>query len=228
MEFRKTTQSYTFFLLLLCFVISTLIMTSCANSGPTKRIKTESIEVYDMIESNGEYIQGNLTFAESYVYDEQGNKLKHLIRQKDNTLHREAYIYDNDVLKKSNYYDANDSLLSFYIYEMENGKVKSRYAHEAATNDLLRIDEYDYNENGQLVKHYIKHATGKINRTMAFGYDQNGNEIQVTVRDDGEEIILNEEFRILDLDVDKRWIERWSINGDTPLTVRKRKLEYYD
>ena len=63
---------------------------------------------------------------------------------------------------------------------------------------------------------------------MAFGYDKDGNEIQVTIRDNGERVLLTEEFRILDVDVDKRWLERWSIDDDTPLTVRKRKLEYYD
>jgi len=184
--------------------------------------------MYDMIESNGEYVQGNLSFAESFVYDEDGSKLKHLIRQKDNTLHREAYIYEDGILKKSNYYDPNDNLLSYYIYELEGSNIKKRFAHEAATNELLRIDEYEYNENGQILKQYIKNPDGTIDRTMAFSYDQNGNEEQVTIRDDEEQIIVNEEFRILELDVDKRWLERWSINGDTPLTVRKRVLEYYD
>ncbi len=229
MRFNNFAQTHSStFARLSLYALAFLIAMSCTDSSPTKKIKTESIEVYDMIESNGEYIQGNLTYAESYVYDEDGSKLKHLIRQKDNTLHREAYIYKDGVLSKSNYYDANDSLLSFYIYEMENGKAKSRFAHEAATSELLRIDEYDYNDNGQLLKQYTKDASGAINRTMAFGYDQHGNEVQVTIRNNKEQVILNEEFRILDLDVDKRWIERWSINGDTPLTVRKRKLEYYD
>ncbi len=229
MDVRKINRIYSaivngYILLLISFICCN----GCAESGQTKQVKTESTEIYDMVESNGEYSQGNLTFAESYVYDEDGNKLKHLIRQKDNSLHREAYIYDKGQLKKSNYYDANDSLLSYYIYEYANSLITKRLAHEAATDELLRIDEYDYNAKGQLIKQYIKDATGNINRTMAFGYDDHGNETQVTIRDADNRILLTEEFRILDLDVDKRWLERWSLDNDTPLTVRKRKLEYYN
>lgn len=228
MRFNHITRTHSKSALLSIIVLASLFVTACTDSSLTKKIKTENIEVYDMIESNGEYVQGNLTFAESYVYDEDGNKLKHLIRQKDNTLQREAYVYEDGLLTQSNYYDANDNLLSFYTYEIEGGKIKTRFAHEAATKELLRIDQYDYNEKGQIVKQHIKDASGTTNRTMAFGYDQHGNELQVTIRDNAEQIIINEEFRILDFDVDKRWLERWSLNGDTPLTVRKRKLEYYD
>ena len=229
MDVRKINRIYSTIVKSLSLLfIYCFICQACTESGPTKQVKTESIEMYDMIESNGEYTQGNLTFAESYVYDEDGKKLKHLIRQKDNSLQREAYVYDGGKLKRSNYYDSNDSLLSYYIYEYNNDLISKRLAHEAASNELLRIDEYNYNASGQLIKQYIKDATGTINRTMAFSYDKDGNEIQVTIRDNGERVLLTEEFRILDVDVDKRWLERWSIDDDTPLTVRKRKLEYYD
>ena len=197
------------------------------SSDQQKVVKTEQIEMYDLKEINGEYEQGAMSFAESFVYDEDGKKLDHRIRQPDNTLHREKYVYKDEQLIKSNYYSADSSLLSFYTYEYENAKLKKRLAYEAGSQELLRIDEYEYDADGRVTKQTIKTETGQVSRTMAFSYDQYGNEIQVTIRDDAGAIIVNEEFKITEYDVDKRWLERWSFNNDIPLTKRKRLLEYY-
>lgn len=208
--------------------ITTSIFLSACNFDPaSKQIKSERIELYSMVEVNGEYQQGKMTFAESFVFDEAGNKTEHLIRQADNSLNREGYIYDNEVLTRSNYYDAGENLLSYYIYDYSNGRLKSKKAFDASSDELLRIDEYDYNQKGQLVKQYIKDSKGVTNRTMAFSYDQYGNEIQTTIRNAQGDIILNEEFKITEYDVNKRWLERWSVNNDVPLTSRKRVLDYY-
>lgn len=200
---------------------------SACSSEQQKLVKTEQVEMYDLKEINGEFQQGAMSFAESFVYDELGNKLDHRIRQADNTLHREKYVYKDDQLIKSNYYSADSTLLSFYTYEYENGNLTNRNAYEAESQDLLRIDEYEYDADGRVIKQIIKTEKGNVSRTMAFGYDQYGNEIQVTIRDDSGNIIVNEEFKITEYDVDKRWLERWSFNNDTPLTKRKRLLEYY-
>lgn len=206
----------------------TILSLSACTSEQIKRIKTEQIEMYELREVNGEYQEGALSFAESYVYDENGDKLDHRIRQSDNSLHREKYVYKDSQLVKSNYYAADSSLLSFYLYEYENGEIKTKYAYEAGTQELLRIDEYEYNTEGRISKQIIKNANGTLSRTMAFGYDNFGNEQQVSIRDDSGILIVNEEFKITEYDVNKRWLERWSFNNDTPLTKRKRILEYYD
>lgn len=214
------------YIIVICMTMLIIGLMACTEQQ-SKRIKIEQIEMYDLKEVNGEYLQGAMTFAESYVYDEDGKKLDHRIRQADNTLHREKYVYKDGELAKSNYYGADSTLLSFYIYEFENGNLSTRYAYEGETNDLLRIDEYEYNAAGQLTKQIIKTEKAKLSRSMAFSYDQWGNEIQVTIRDDLGNIIVNEEFKITEYDVDKRWLERWSFNNDKPLTKRKRLLEYY-
>lgn len=211
------------FILCLC----SLTFLSCLNEDNPKLIKTESIELYEMIEVNGEYKQGKLMHAESFVYDQDGHKVDHKMRQSDNSLHQEKYIYEDDVLKMSTYYDAQNELLSYYNYQYDNDKLTQKKSFEAATEELLRIDDYEYSASGQLIKQYIKTAAGDVNRTMAFSYDKHGNETQVTIRDADGEIIINEEFKITEYDVNKRWLERWSFNNDTPLTLRKRVFEYY-
>jgi len=209
------------------FCICCLSFSSCNTEDAPKQIKTERIELYKMIESNGEYKQGNLMHAESFIYDEDGHKVDHKMRQSDNSLHQEKYIYEKGVLKMSTYYDAQEELLSYYNYQYSDDKLIQKKSFEAATEELLRIDDYEYNDKGQLIKQYIKTASGDVNRTMAFSYDQYGNETQVTIRDAAGEIIINEEFKITEYDVNKRWLERWSFNDDKPLTLRKRVFEYY-
>lgn len=211
-----------------CFITLCLISTSACSPDQTKKVKTEQIEMYNMVEVNGEYQEGALSFAESFVYDTNGDKLDHRIRQADNSLQREKYVYDDGKLVKSNYYAADSALLSFYIYEYENELMTKKYAYEAGTQELLRIDEYEYDTEGRVSKQIIKTAKGMVSRTMAFGYDSHGNESQVTIRDDSGILIVNEEFKITEYDVNKRWLERWSFNNDIPLTKRKRTLEYYD
>ena len=228
MDGNKSIRIYTqVYLICYSLIICLILFPSCASENAIKQIKTENIELYEMIEDNGEYKQGSLIHAESFVYDEQGNKVDHKMRQTDNSLHQEKYIYDDGKIKITNYYNDQNELLSYYNYEYENGEISRKKSFDATTDELLRIDDYEYNKQGQLLKQYIKTATGNINRTMAFSYDQYGNETQVTIRDGAGEIIINEEFKITDYDVDKRWLERWSFNDDKPLTLRKRVLEYY-
>jgi len=228
MDGNKITRIYSQAYLNCYFLFFLFISFShCVPDGPPKRIKTESIELYEMVDKNGEYVQGKLLHAETYVYDEKGLKVDHKLRQTDNSLHQEKYIYNEGQLQKSNYYDETEQLLSYYNFQYENDKLSQKNSFDASTDELLRIDDYEYDANGQLIKQSIKTASGDINRTMAFSYDKYGNETQVSIRNAAGELIINEEFKITDYDVDKRWLERWSFNNDIPFTLRKRWLTYY-
>lgn len=227
MDGNKIIGIYSRIYLIFCLCICFVSFFSCLPEKSDKKVKTENIELYEMIEENGEYMQGKLLHAESFVYDEDGNKLDHKMRQSDNSLHQEKYIYDEGKLKMSTYYNAQHELLSYYNYQYEEGNLINKKSFEADSKELLRIDQYEYNVEGQLIKQYIKTANGETDRTMAFSYDQYGNEIQVTIRDGKGKLIINEEFKITEYDVNKRWLERWSFNDDKPLTLRKRVFEYY-
>ncbi len=206
--------------------LALVLLWSCADESP-KKVKSENLELFSVNDVNGEYEQGALRFSESRIYDEEGNELKHLVRQKDNSLFREAFVYDQGVLIRSNYYNSDSTMISYYTYAVEDGKIKTKNSYDAENDELLRIETFEYNDEGQMIKKSISEASGALSRTMAFGYDQHGNEIQVTIRDGAGKILVNEEHKILAYDVNKRWLEKWSFFDDKPLSYRKRTLDYY-
>jgi len=210
---------------IILFLLSISIL-SCSDSE-LKRVKSENLELYDIVDVNGEHEKGSLNFSESRVYDEDGKEVKHLVRQKDNSLFREAFMYKAGKLTRSNYYNSDSVMISYYTYDMEGGMIKNKKSYDAQSQELLRIETFDYDTKGQLAKKSIKDASGVISRTMAFGYDQYGNEIQVTIRDGSGKILVNEEHKITQYDVNKRWLEKWSFFDDKPLSYRIRTLDYY-
>jgi len=206
--------------------INVLLLFSC-QTELRKSVKSEQLKIFSMVDQDGEYVKGNMIFSESKVFDEKGNMLDHKIRQKDNSLNTEKFIYDNGQLIRSNYYDQNNKLLSYYTYTHENELMALKNSYDASSEELLRIEEFVYNEKHQLTKKIIKTPLGNISRTMTFSYDANSNEHQLTTRDENGNIITNEEYKIFSYDVDKRWLERWSLNNGTPLTFQIRTLDYY-
>jgi len=214
-------KSYSYLLLM-----GVALLMSCTPDG-LKQVKSENLEVYSVKDVDGEYEKGPLSFSESRVYDERGNEIKHLIRQKDNSLFREAFMYDKGDLIRSNYYNSDSLLISYYTYELEAGLIKTKKSFDAQNDELLRIETYEYNSKGLRNKKTISEASGTLSRTMVFAHDQYGNEIQVTVRDGTGKIILNEMHKILSYDVDKRWLEKWSFFDDKPISYRRRTLDYY-
>ena len=204
-----------------------LALSSCKNDSPKEYWTMELIEVFTAINDGKEAKKGNLTFKETKVTDSAGNKKEHWYYNRDGQLTTfERYIYGkNDKLPfKSNFYDYKDSLLSYYVFEYNDkgNKIKTN-SFDASTNELLRVEEFDYDENNNRIGRKILTAAGQVVRRYEFRFDKDGNESTYSVFDGEDKKLVAEAFSIVKSD-EKGWLEKWSFRNEQPNTIKTRKF----
>ena len=149
-----------------------ICLSACKSDGSKVNIKDgdywtlELIEVFTANNDGSEATKGNLTFKETKVTDSDGKQMEHWYYNYDGQLTAfERYVYgkDEEVAFKSNFYDYKDSLLSYYVFEYDDrgNKIKTN-SYDASSNELLRVEEFNYNTKNQRVQRQIKTATGQL------------------------------------------------------------------
>ena len=204
-----------------------LAIASCKNDSSKEYWTMELIEVYAAVNKGNEATKGNLTFKETKVTDESGNKKEHWYYNRDGQLTTfERYIYGNNekLPFKSNFYDYKDSLLSYYVFEYDNkGNKIVTNSYDASTNELLRVEEFSYDENNNRIGRKILTAAGQLVRRYEFRFDNDGNESTYAVYDADDKKLVAEAFSIVKKD-EKGWVEKWSFRNEQPSTMKTRKF----
>lgn len=189
-------------------------------------------EVFQPELQDSSYVQGKLKFSEGYIFDKQGKELQHRLYELDGSIKGvEKQIFeDNSALATgANYFDAQDNLLSYYkFYYNDQDQLTRKLAFEAGSDELLRIEHYHYDQAGNKIAKEIRSADDKIQSVYNYSFDEYGNEEGIIIRDNQNNIIYEEDFKIIAKDKDKKWVQKWGFKGEEAISFsikRKRLLK---
>lgn len=212
--------------IVLKFALVLLLFTSC--DQPQEYLKSERITVFAMEEKDQEFVPGNMRYSEQSFYKKNGDIEKIEYYNPDGQINGvEKFEYEGNSVKGSSFYDANDILLSTYVFELnENGDIEKRYAYGARSNDLLRIEYYQYNDKGFKIVKEIRTEDDVMDRYFQFSYDAFGNEKNMILRDNTQKVLVSEEYKITKYDDQKKWLEMTGFVDDVPTSYKKRILQY--
>ncbi|MEM9545410.1 MAG: hypothetical protein AAGA77_05530 [Bacteroidota bacterium] len=209
-----------------------LTLTSVSHIACTSdKVKISSIitEVYEVHEgANNEYAKGRLKYMEIENF-ENDRMINKTFYNGDNTVRgKEIFDYegDSELPSGSKYYNQSGVTLSTYKFEYRDAlKIKSE-AFEGTSNNLLRIEGFQYDDSGHLTSKTIYNNLSQKQKSFAFTHDAAGNEVQMNVLDQDDNRLLTESYEIVSRTKDGEWVEKWGYLNDstTPVTFyQKRK-----
>lgn len=196
----------------------------------SKVVQEEIIELYGVSVIDEDYHANELKFKESYLFDSKGVEIAHHFFDISGQLDfKEIYsISEDGKLTGSKYYNSKDSLMSYYTHKLDsNGNKIETKAFDASNNELLRIEEFDYDEYGNISSKTTMTPDLKVVRKQVFLNDALGNELLVRIMNDSDEIIFEEEYRITEYNEDQKWTEKWGFINNSPNSYRKRIFNRY-
>jgi len=129
---------------------------------------------------------------------------------------KEVYKYNkqNELPMGSEFYGPDGSVLSTYKYEYQDTLKSKSFAYAGTTDELLRIERFQYDPRGNMVRKMILDENEVVQKSFMFGHDQYGNEVKMVVTDPDDNIILSETYEIVTVDENKRWIEKYGYVND--------------
>jgi hypothetical protein len=206
-----------------------ILICSCGYNNSSNGSE-EIIELYTVGLIDEDHHAKDLSFKESFIFDKNGTEIAHHFFDIQGNLNfKEKYIFsETGSLTASNYYTATDSLLSFYKHKVNaDGKKIETRSFDASNNELLRIEEFSYDDNGHLESKATLRQDLVLVRKQIFVNDAIGNPQLVRILNENEELIFEEEYRITQYDTDQKWTEKWGFRNNTPNSYRKRILNRY-
>ncbi len=209
-------------LVLVFFIVS---LCSC-QSDEDKLWLMETTEIFKAVNETEHEVHSELTYKDAKLYNAEGLLSEQWYYNKQGqvtTVEKFDYKKGASTADKSNFYSISDSLLSYYTFEYNDKKEKiSSYAYDASNDDLLRIENYYYDENGNRTKREIKSNDQKLQATYRFTFDGDGNESSFEVFDPTDKSLYRETYSITKEDIEGRWTEMWSFQDTVPVNVKKR------
>ncbi len=168
-------------------------------------------------------------FSESELYSPD-NKLEQKFQyNKDKSIkgvERFQVKMLNNTPEKSEFFDGQDSLLSYYkmLYEGEN--LIRKIGFDASNDAMLRIEEFEYDADGNRITKYLRSSDNFLQREYNFTFDEFGNEKSVTTKDGSGKIIVEEYFNISQKDKEGNWLEKWGFVNDKPVRyyIKSRRI----
>ncbi|GLR20067.1 hypothetical protein [Portibacter lacus] len=193
-------------------------------------LKQEKNQVWSVKEVDGEHTKDQVTFLETYEYDEAGNEIGHLLYSPTGELSgKELAVFDDEYEQPigTRYYTPEDSLLSYYSLKYDdNGQKTSRWGFDATNDELLRMENFKYDKKGNMIQKDILSADNQLQSSFIFTYDAYGNKTSLNIKDPKGETLLTETYKITKFDDQKRWVENWGWRDDKPYSFRVRELVY--
>lgn len=185
-------------------------------------------EVFNVIESPDEPKLGAMQFSDSYIYDNSGKEIQYRIYNPDGSIKGiEVKDYESGALPaKSSFFDENNQLLSYYKLEYdEKDNLSRKLGFDANNDELLRIEVYHYDDQGNRVAKEIRSADDQIQNIIDFSHDKYGNEISVSMRNDKNEEYYKENYEISSRNKEQEWTQRWGMIDGKPksYTIKRKK-----
>lgn len=188
-----------------------------------KIIKHSTItEVYEVKgNANERSAKGPLKYMEWEEYEGEKLLVKSYYNANQTVKGREVYQYSNEGIRPSGslYYDSEGALQSTYKFSYVD-TLKSRVeAFAGDTDELLRIERFQYDTNGNMVVRMILEADESPQRIFRFGHDEFGNEVNMTMTDGSGNKLLTETYEIVTIDEQNRWVEKFGYLNDDSLPI---------
>lgn len=143
---------------------------------------------------------------------------------------KDVYQFEKD--KKlpigSKFYGPNGDLLSTYKYSYVDTLKSFAHAYQGDTDELLRIEGFQYDNKGNMVRKVIYNDKEVVQRSFLFGHDKYGNEIKMVMTDENDKQILSETYKIVTVDEQNRWVEKYGYvndNAEPSTFYNKRRSE---
>ncbi len=212
----------------LIIIFSFLILIISCQSPEQNTSYLETVEIYSIKGDKNNAEKGSLVYKEETRYKGPDRPEWRKFFEKTGefkAIEKYSYHKDGDLPTSSDYYDADDTLLSKYIFTNEDGKQTRNVGLEGTSNEVLRIEESSYDENGNRVQKIIKEASGTIDRVYRFGFDKDGNEVSMTVADKAGTINFTETYTITKKNDKGQWTEAWGFRNDQPTIVKYRTIQ---
>jgi hypothetical protein len=212
----------------LFFGLCLFVCLLACNADKTGESYIETIEIYKTVGDKSTAQKGALTYKEVTTYLSKDRPEKRDFYNKQGILDAtEVYEYTTELLPmKSNYYDSQGNLLSQYVFTNEGDKRTRSVGIDASNNEILRIEEFDYNEKGYRVSKTVKDPSSAVQRKYMFGFDNFGNETALTVLDGMGKPLFIETYSITQKAADNTWTECWGFRNDEPSLVKYRTISY--
>jgi len=209
-------------------VTATLLFTSCKKDAIKSSVITEVYEV--TAGSTNEYAKGPLKFMEHETFREDRLIQKMYYNQDQTVKGKEIFTFEKgkELPIGSKFYAPDGSLLSTYKYEYQDTLKSFSYAYEGDSDELLRIEGFQYDPKGNMVRKSIFNDKMVVQRSFLFGHDKYGNEIKMVMTDEKDQQMLSETYEIVTVDENNDWIEKYGYLNDSkyPVTFyHKRKSE---
>ncbi|MFT6335909.1 MAG: hypothetical protein ACJATI_002664 [Halioglobus sp.] len=143
---------------------------------------------------------------------------KTIYNQDQSIKGKEVYTFDDktDLAIGSKFYGPAGELLSTYKYTYEDTLKSFSHAYAGDTDELLRIEGFQYDNKGNMVRKTIYNELKQKQKSFMFGHDQYGNEVKMVLTDQNDKLILTETYEIVTVDDKKRWLERYGYVNDNP------------
>jgi hypothetical protein len=209
---------------LLCTLAFGVIVSSCQNKKSTASTYTERLEIYDAKGDSSGYTKHALVYIEIATYVDSIKSKTEFLNPDNTSKGKELVTMNKDGQPEgSEYYGANDTLLSYYKFVYDNnGKKVSSTAFDAANNEVLRMEKYAYDGNNFLSQKDIFDANNVLNRRYIFTNDIYGNLTQMSILNGNLEEIAIETYKIIQYDDQKKWTQKWGFINDEPKTYHQR------
>ncbi|MBK9737877.1 MAG: hypothetical protein IPO92_24250 [Saprospiraceae bacterium] len=213
-----------YFLILMSFIVL-----SChTNHTESQRSTIEKLEIFSAKGDSLSFKKDALVFVEITV-SEGDRKLYTTYKNPNNTIKgKEIYKYVKEDTNPTGveYVDSNNVLLSYYKFVFDNKGAKiSSTAFDAKTDEVLRIEKFDYDSENNLTQKDIYDNENKLNRSYIFKNDTNGNLTQMTILNEKNEVLAVENYKISKHDAKNKWIEKWGFIYGRPKTFHVRSYE---
>jgi len=209
-----------------CLLFFSLV-TIFINCGDKEEKKTSVItEIFEIKGADEDFAAGNLKFMESENLVGKLKKERVIYNPDQSIKGKEVYHYveNGKRPKGSSYYGPEGNILSTYQYYYQDSLLARKEAFEGESEELLRIEAYQYNPKGFMIRKVIYDGQNNRDRTYIFGHDEFGNEISMMVKDKDDNQLFTESYEITKKDDKNRWTEKYGYkNGEKkPMTYYKR------
>ena len=198
-------------------IIAGISLTSCKSDKAAA--STTITEVYKVdAGADNSYAKGSLKYMEHETFKDEVMISKTYYNEDQTVKGNDIYTFDKgkELPSGSKFYDREGVLLSTYKYEYVDTLRSKSFAYAGDTDELLRIEGFLYDNKGNMVKKTIYNELEQKQKSFMFGHDVYGNEIEMLIIDQEDKIILKETYKIVTVDEQNRWIEKYGYVNSNP------------
>jgi len=205
------------------FILSIITLISCQ----TEKLDhySDTILRYEVNYKGDSLMIGKLNYKEIKVFNAENQLISKKTFDKSGKEKGQEIISYKGENATSEYRLLNDQLLSKYLYKYKNGFLLEKKSFNGTNEELLRIEQFSYDDNGNQTEKIIMTADKIISRVFKFAYDKFGNELGFSVFDDKGALKLIETYKITETDDQNRWTKKWTERDSLIRSYYERKIE---